>query len=140
MNHTFNSISIGDSYQLTKRISTENVEGFAKVSGDTNPIHLNEEIASASIFKNRIAHGFLVGSIISNILGMHFPGQGTIYLSQTMKFYKPVFLDTMVTGIVTVVEKDENKRRISLSTIVKNEENEIVIKGEAIVIPPSKNN
>ena len=82
---------IGDLYSKKFQISEDMINGFAKYTGDKNPVHLNEEFASKTIFKTRIAHGFLVGSLISSVLGNDFPGNGTIYLSQSMKFMKPVY-------------------------------------------------
>ncbi|KAJ49599.1 dehydratase, partial [Clostridium tetanomorphum DSM 665] len=106
---------------------------FSKISGDVNPIHLDEEFAKKSLFKKRIAHGILTSSLISAVLGTKLPGINTLYLSQTLKFLAPVFLGDKLTAVVEVISKNDDKRIITLKTSVFNEENVEVVTGEAVV-------
>ena len=126
---------IGENRNYSKIITESDIEKFAEVSGDFNPIHIDEIEASKSIFGRRICHGMLVTSYISAILGNEFPGQGTIYLSQSVNFKKPVYIGDTVTIKITV--KDiKRKDIIVLETNVFNQHNEIVISGEATVKTP----
>lgn len=132
------SLKIGDSFSLSATLTKDKVMEFAELTGDKNPIHVDEHYASNSPFKKTIAHGFFVGSIFSRILGCHFPGNGTIYLNQTMKFLKPVFVGETITGTVEVISKDETKKWVTLKTSVVNSRNKIVVIGEALIIPPNE--
>lgn len=113
-------------------IKEEDVINFAKVSKDYNPIHLNEDYAKSSIFKKRIVHGMLLGGYISSIIANDYPGEGSIYLQQNLSFKNPCFINDEVEVIVELIERKENKYR--LSTIVKREDSVILIEGEAIII------
>ncbi len=134
MNKTM-ELRIGDKYSQSTLVTEEMINGFAKYTGDKNPLHLDEVFASKTIFKKRIAHGFLVGSFISAVLGNDFPGKGTIYLSQSIKFKAPVFINDEITVNVEVLDFPK-KQRILLKTTCQNQNREIVIEGEAFVIPP----
>ena len=125
-----NTLKIGDKAQFTKQIKEEEVILFAKISGDDNPIHLDEEYAKNSIFKQKIAHGFLVGSLISAVIAKDLPGNGTIYLSQNLKFLAPVFLNETITAHIEVLDFPKGSQ-VLLSTICKNQNGEIVIEGNA---------
>lgn len=127
-------MEIGKTGILTKVFGTQEVEIFAKLSGDTNPIHLSEEQAEKSTFKRRVVHGFLVSSLISAVIETVMPGEGTIYLEQNMKFKKPVYLNDQVTAKVMVREIiNEDKGIFGLNTIVYNQNEEVVIDGDAVV-------
>ena len=128
-------LKVGDKFSKRTLVTEEMINGFAKYSGDNNPVHLDEEFASKTLFKKRIAHGFLVGSFISAVLGNDFPGQGTIYLSQTMKFMAPVFINDTIKIDVEVVDFPKTNK-VSLKTTCTNQDNIVVIEGEALVIPP----
>lgn len=127
--------TIGQYYENKRKVTEEDVIAFAKVSGDFNPIHIDEEYAKKSRFERRIAHGMLSASFISAIIGTNFPGTGTIYLSQDLKFIRPVFPGDELMIRVEIIEITV-KGRAKLSTIVWNSERELVIEGEAIVILP----
>jgi len=129
------SLQIGDKTQFTKSITEEEVTLFAKISGDDNPIHLDEEYAKNSIFKQKIAHGFLVGSLISAAIAKDLPGNGTIYLSQNLKFVAPVFMNETITAYIEVLDFPKGNQ-VVLSTICKNQDQKIVIEGTALVIAP----
>ena len=124
---------VGQSSSLSKRFTLEDVKAFAGISQDNNPVHLDQEYAEKSVFKNRIVHGFLTGSLFSAIIGTQLPGNGSIYLGQTLNFKKPVYHDQLVTATVTVIDIRKDKPIVKLSTVCKNEQDEVVIDGEAIV-------
>jgi len=126
-------LAIGMSALRTKRFTEEDVGLFARVSDDANPIHLNEDYASQTVFKRRIVHGLLVSGLISAVLGMQLPGEGSVYLSQELKFVKPVFLDDEVTATVIVCNLIERRMIAELETICTNARNEVVLKGKAMV-------
>lgn len=126
-------LKIEDKATLKKIITEKDIVEFSKVSGDTNPIHLNEEYAKNSIFGKRIAHGMLSASFISNVIGNQLPGQGTIYLKQSLKFCKPVYIDDIITVTVEVKEIDYDKSIILLDTKCTSQNGDIVIEGEAYV-------
>ena len=128
--------NLGDGFSFEKRITAEDVKQFARVVGDHNPIHLDEEFAEKSFFKKRIVHGaFLVG-LISKILGMDFPGKGTVYISQDLVFKRPAYVGETVNVEVKVTEVIAEKRRIVLETKVLNESNEVCVIGSATVWIP----
>lgn len=124
---------VGQSSSLSKRFTLEDVISFAELSQDNNPVHLDQEYAENSVFHNRIVHGFLTGSLFSAIIGTQLPGNGSIYLGQTLNFKKPVYHNQQVTATVTVVDNRKDKPIVRLSTVCKNEQDEVVIDGEAIV-------
>ena len=107
------------------------------MSGDVNPAHFNREYAKNTMFKDVIAHGMWSGSLISTVLGTQLPGPGTIYLSQSLKFSRPVYIGDEITVTVTVLEKKE-KNRLVLECKCTNQKNEIVTSGTAEVIAPSE--
>lgn len=129
-------INIGDNAEFTKTITEYDVYSFAGVVGDFNAIHINKEYAKNTIFKDRIAHGIISAGLISTVIGTYLPGEGTIYLSQSTKFMKPVYFGDTITAYVSVIEKYEEKNKIKLHTKCINQNNEIVIEGESIVMPP----
>lgn len=136
MIYKFEDLKVGDSYSLSTIISRDMVLDFAKISGDNNPIHIDEEYAAGTPFKKTIAHGYLVGSLFSRILGCEFPGNGTIYLKQSMKFLAPVYIEDTIIGKVEVIELNEAKKWVTLKTSITNGNGKEVIVGEALVIPP----
>jgi len=116
-----------------RTITDTDILRFAEVSGDHNPVHLDEEYAARSPFGRRVAHGFLTGSMISAMIGMDLPGPGSIYLGQTMKFLAPVAIGDTVTVSVEVVAVREEKRILTLRTDAKNQDGVLVLTGEAVV-------
>jgi 3-hydroxybutyryl-CoA dehydratase len=133
---TINQLAVGQSYEKSFAITAELIERFADVTGDHNPIHLNEDYAAKSIFKQRVAQGMLQAGLLSGILGCHFPGVGTIYLSQTLKFIQPVFIKDQITLRLEILEIISEKNRVRLETRFTNQKGEDVITGEALVKPP----
>lgn len=133
---TIKDLSIGQEASFTKTISETDVYLFAGISGDINPAHLNEEYAKNTFFKGRIAHGMLSAGLISAVLGVHMPGPGTIYLSQTLNFLAPVRMGDTITATGKVVEMVPEKNRVKIETICTNQDGVVVTKGEALVMPP----
>ncbi|MDO4514844.1 MAG: MaoC family dehydratase [Lachnospiraceae bacterium] len=134
MKHYYQDFSVGQSYQKDFFISEELGQSFAQISGDFNPVHLDEEYARETMFGKRIAHGMLLGSYISGVLGSDFPGEGTIYLKQDMKFTKPVYYGDTITISVTILEMDDARNRMTLETNCYNQESELVLAGTALVM------
>jgi 3-hydroxybutyryl-CoA dehydratase len=124
-------LQIGDKYLKKTVIEEEMILNFAKASGDYNDIHFNEEFAKTTIFKKRIAHGMLISGIISAVLGNEFPGQGTIFLGQTLKFLKPVFINDALDFEFEILNRDE-KNWLTISTNVYKDGN-LVLEGKATV-------
>ncbi len=133
---TIKEIKLGDIASFQKTISESDVYLFAGITGDLNPAHVNDVIASKTMFKGRIAHGMLVSSFISTVLGMHLPGPGTIYLGQTLKFLAPVKFGDTITAKAEVTEIITEKNRIVLKTTCTNQDGKIVVDGTATVMPP----
>jgi 3-hydroxybutyryl-CoA dehydratase len=125
--------SLGSQATLTRTITEDDILLFALVSGDHNPIHLDSEYAERSFFGKRIAHGFLIGSLISAVLGNNLPGPGSIYLGQTLKFLAPIHIGDTITVTVKVVALREEKRLVTLQTECANQKGTLVLSGEAIV-------
>jgi 3-hydroxybutyryl-CoA dehydratase len=127
-------LKIGDKFSTSKQITDAVVRAFAELSGDFNPIHLDEEFASKTRFGKRIAHGMISGALISAVLGYEFRERKIVYLSQTLKFTAPVFLDDTVTATATVASIRDDKPIIKLETVCTNQNDEVVVKGEAVVM------
>jgi len=130
------SFQEGDQYKWERFISAEDVKRFAEVVGDLNPIHLDAEFAEKSFFKKRIVHGAFLAGLISKILGMDFPGQGTVYISQNSVFKRPVYVDTTVQVEVKVTQVLAEQRRLVLNTNVLNSDGKLCLTGSATVWLP----
>ncbi len=130
----FEDIHVGDSASVTKTITAEDVEAFAKVSTDVNPVHMSEEYAQGTMFKHRIAHGMISAGLISAVLGTKLPGANTIYMGQSLQFLAPVYLDETITATATCIEKNDEKHRIKFETTCVNQDGKVVVKGEALVM------
>lgn len=133
---TFNEIQIGETASFTKTITETDVYLFAGISGDFNPLHVNEEYAKQSPFKTRIAHGGLAASLLANVLGMKLPGLGTVALEVTQKFRNPVYFGDTVTCAVTVSKKIDRMKIIEMNILWSNQRGETVSKGSCRVLPP----
>lgn len=129
-------LKIGDTAAHTLTVSDEIVRGFAELTGDRNPVHLDDEFAQSTRFGRRIAHGMIAASQISAAIGNTLPGPGTIYLSQSLQFLAPVFVGDIVTTRVTVTSIKEGKPIATLATVCENQSGEVVLKGEAVVLFP----
>src|SRR5690242_2973937 len=125
---------VGDSAEITKKIEQADIEAFADVTGDHNPVHVDEAFAQQTRFGRRIAHGMLTASLISSVLANKLPGEGSVYLGQTLQFVAPVFPGDEVTARVTVKAVREGKPIVTLETICVNQRGETVIRGEGTVL------
>jgi acyl dehydratase len=134
-NIPFGQLKVGDCDSLTRTLSEQDLILFAKVSGDTNPVHLDEEFASTTMFQARIAHGMWTASLISCALATKLPGPGGIYLGQELKFTRPVKIGDTVTVKLKVIEINTEKKRAIVSTEVINQNKKIVVKGKAEIMP-----
>jgi 3-hydroxybutyryl-CoA dehydratase len=129
----YEDIQVGDKASRAKTISESDVYLFAGITGDFNPIHVNAEYAKESLFKERVVHGILTTGLISAVIGTQLPGTDTIYLSQKVDFKAPVKIGDTVTAEVEVLEKKDAKHIILLRTTVTNQNDVVVIEGEAVV-------
>ena len=135
---TIHELRVGESASRSKTITETDVYLFAGITGDLNPAHVNEQTASLTPFGGRIAHGILSAGLISAVLGMQFPGPGTIYLGQELKFTKPVRFGDTVTATCTVSEIRAEKNIVKLDTTCTNQHGEVVLQGMATVMPPQQ--
>jgi phosphotransacetylase/acyl dehydratase len=135
-NRTFDEIKPGDTARLTRTLTHKDIELFAIVSGDVNPMHLDAEYARDDVFHRIVAHGMWGGALISTLLGTELPGPGTIYVEQSLRFSGPVGLGDTVTVVVSVTEKRERGHRVLLECTVTNQRGDIVITGSAEVAAP----
>ena len=129
-------LEIGMVRSLTKEVTTRDIELFAEVSTDRNPVHLDDAYAADTIFEGRIAHGMLTAGLVSAVIGEQLPGHGTVYLGQSLKFLAPVRPGDVVTAEVEVLEIDYAKRRVTLDTRCLVDDKP-VLKGQANVLAPS---
>lgn len=134
--NTFNDFYLGQTAELTRCYSEKDVGQFADISGDRNPIHLNAEYAKNTRFGKRIVHGFLSGSLISAVLGNICPGEGSVYMNQTMNFLRPVFIGDEITAKVVVTGLDPENKQLTLETTCSNQNGKIVIEGSALMYFP----
>lgn len=129
----------GEIYKHNFSFTQEDVERFAEVTGDKNPVHLDADYASKTMFKKPIMHGFLGGSIFSKVFGTLFPGEGTIYLKQQMAFVKPMYVDTPYEAVFTVKDVVKEKNRAIIETIIREASSgDNTITGEAVVMNVKK--
>ena len=137
-NVTFDEIAIGDTTTYTRLITNQEVEAFAAISGDHNPLHLDPEYAATTAFGECIAHGMLTGALISAAIAMQLPGPGSVYLSQNIQFRAPVMLGDTLTVTLTVTDKHAKRPWVTLQCEVANQEGKTVAKGEAQVAAPTE--
>jgi 3-hydroxybutyryl-CoA dehydratase len=133
----FDELSIGQSAEMSRVVGAADIEAFADVSGDLNPVHLDDAYAKTTAFGERIAHGMLGAAYISAILGTRLPGPGAIYLSQSLRFRRPVKIGDLVVARATVTVLDADKSRATLETVCEVS-GKSVIEGEAVVIVPKR--
>ena len=137
-NRTFDEIAIGDEARLSRSLTWRDIELFAAMSGDVNPAHVDEEFAKSDMFHKIIAHGMWGGALISTVLGTELPGPGTIYVSQTLNFQRPICLGDSVTVTVHAVARNRTKRRVTFECNVVNQDSKVVITGRAEVVAPTE--
>lgn len=137
-NRTFDEIAVGDHAEVTREVGAADIELFAIVSGDVNPAHLDPVYAAGTRFKNVIMHGMWGGAMISSLLGTRLPGPGTIYLSQSLAFKRPVAIGDRITARVEVKSKRDDKKIVTLDCVAVNQNGDKVIEGEAVVLAPTE--
>jgi 3-hydroxybutyryl-CoA dehydratase len=135
-NHTYDEITLGQTAEYSKHISAEDIQLFAAVSGDVNPVHLDAAYAATTPFGGCIAHGMLSGAIISAAIAMRLPGPGTIYLGQSLRFTLPVRPGDTLTVTLKVVAKTDKRRLVTLECEVFNQGQQLVVAGTADVMAP----
>lgn len=131
-------ISVGQIYTHEFQFSQEEVNQFAQVTGDKNPVHIDAGYAATTMFRKPIMHGMLSASLFSKVLGTLFPGEGTIYLKQSLNFLKPMYVDSKYQAIFTVKELIKDKNRAVIETVIKNHEGFVCTSGEATVLNVDK--
>ena len=127
-------IKVGDSASVTKTITEADIRTFGDLTGDHNPLHFDEEHARRTRFGQPISHGMLTGSLFSPIIAHQLPGEGAIYLSQSLQFVAPVFAGDTITALVTVTRVREDKQIVTLDGVARNQRGEVEIKGESVVL------
>jgi 3-hydroxybutyryl-CoA dehydratase len=133
----FEDLSVGQSEERTYTVTDETIRKFADVSGDDNPVHLDENFAAGTQFGGRIAHGMLSAGFISAVIGTRLPGPGCIYLSQSLRFRRPVKIGDEVTARATITGLDPERSRATMETVCLVG-GKTVIEGEALVLVPRK--
>ncbi len=128
-------VGMKDSFR--KVITEKDVLAFAELTGDKNPVHVNKEAAEASVFHGQVAHGMYTASLISKVIGMQMPGEGTIYISQNCRFKKPVYLGDTV-NVVVEIQSINERNRAMLLTQVFNQNDQLVLDGTAEVLLPKE--
>jgi 3-hydroxybutyryl-CoA dehydratase len=128
------TLNPGDKASRTQTISDEMIRSFADLTGDTNPVHLDDMYAAGTRFGRRIAHGMIAAGLISATLANDLPGPGTVYLSQTLQFKAPVYPGDTITATVEVKSVRSDKPIVTLSTVCSNQENKVLLEGEAVVL------
>ena len=131
---TFDTLKVGQKDSVSKVITAAVVEAFADVCEDHNPLHLDDAFAKTTQFGKRIAHGMISAGLISAVHGTKLPGMGTVYMTQSLKFRRPVFLGDTLTAWAEVQEKDEAKKRVIMKNWVENQNKEVVVEGEALLL------
>ncbi len=137
-NYTFDEIEIGQTASYSKTIEEQDIQMFAAVSGDVNPVHLDAEFAATTQFKQPIAHGMLTGAFVSAALAMELPGPGTIYLGQSLRFKLPVLIGDRITVELEVTEKREDRGFVTLDCKAINQDGKVVASGTAEVMAPKE--
>lgn len=132
----FHELEVGMTAELERTISGADIDDFARLTGDTNPVHVDEEAARRSRFGERIAHGMLTAGLVSAVLGTRLPGAGAIYLAQSLRFTRPVPVGATITARVEVIELDAERRRARLATTCTDQEGRTVLDGEASLLVP----
>ena len=136
---TIDLIKLGETAFQVKTISERDIELFGEITNDYNPAHFDSEYAKGTMFKKRISHGMLIGSLFSKVFGMDLPGRGSIYLTQSLRFRRPVYFGDIITATVKVIDIDLMKNRVRFECIATNQNGVVVVLGEAEIMPPEKN-
>jgi len=130
---TFADLAVGQRASLSKRITDEDLAHFIAITGDVNPLHVDDDFARRTFFGERVVHGMLSASLFSTLVGMHLPGVGAIYRSQSLEFVRPVHVGDTLTAVFEVRSMDPGKNRIELASWIANQRGEVVVQGTAVV-------
>ena len=133
----YDALAVGMTAELERTVTAADIDDFARITGDTNPVHVDESAARASRFGQRIAHGMLTAGLVSAVLGTRLPGPGAIYMGQTLRFTRPVPVGSTVTARAEVIELIPEKRRVRLATTCIDQDGETVLEGEAMLLVPA---
>jgi len=128
----FDEIKVGSSYSFKRTITSQDVLQFSSLSGDVNPLHVDDEFAKKSPFRKKVVHGLLTASLFSTLIGMYCPGQNSLYLSQTLRFKKPLFYDETVNVSGIVMAKVDSLKIVTIKTEITREA-DLIVSGEAQV-------
>lgn len=134
----YSALAVGQSAERSHTVTDADITMFAKVTGDDNPLHLDDEAASKTMFKGRIAHGMLSAGFISAVVGTQLPGFGAVYVTQTLSFRRPVRIGDTITTRAEVVELLAAERRLRLATTCTNQHGKVVTDGEAVILMPEE--
>jgi len=132
--NTFEDLSIGQKITFTQKIDESLVNDFAKISGDFNPLHMNNEYAEKTNFGKRVCHGMLLASFFSKLVGMYMPGKNSLYFSQSLNFRNPCFIDDLVTIRGEIIERKNSLKLVTMKTTIHNQSEKCLIDGIAKVI------
>jgi acyl dehydratase len=129
---TYDDLKVGQKASLTKTITEKDLSHFIAITGDTNPLHVDESFSEKTFFGQRIAHGMLSASLFSTLVGMHIPGVGAIYKSQTLEFLRPVFIGDTLCAWFEITAIDPAGERIEIKSWIENQDGYIVIEGQTV--------
>ena len=131
---TFEQIEIGKKKEFQVRITESLINDFAKLSGDYNPLHMNDEYSKSTKFNGRVAHGMLLASFLSQMVGMHLPGKHALYLSQSLEFHHPCFLNDEIIISSVVIDKSDSTKIIKIESNIRNNNNQVLLSGVGKII------
>ena len=134
LQYTFDSINVGINHEFKITVTEKLVLDFSVISGDFNPLHMDENYATKSKFKKRICHGMLLASFLSRLVGMYLPGKNALYFSQILNFVSPCFINDIITVKGEIIDKNYATKIITVKTSIVNEKNELILDGEAKVM------
>jgi 3-hydroxybutyryl-CoA dehydratase len=134
LEYTFDSISVGISHEFEIIVTEKLVSDFSVISGDFNPLHMDENYATKTKFKKRVCHGMLLASFLSRLVGMYLPGKNALYFSQILNFISPCFINDIITVKGEIIDKNYATKIITLKTSIVNQKNELILDGEAKVM------
>tara|TARA_B110000438_G_scaffold1541_1_gene1523 strand:- start:987 stop:1418 length:432 start_codon:yes stop_codon:yes gene_type:complete len=134
LQYTFDSINIGVNHEFKIMITEKMVSDFSIISGDFNPLHMDENYAAKTKFKKRVCHGMLLSSFLSRLIGMYLPGKNALYFSQTVNFVSPAFINDSITVKGEIIDKSDATKIITVKTSIMNQKNELLLNGESKVM------
>ncbi len=134
LEYTFDSINVGTNHEFGITVTEKLVSNFSEISGDFNPLHMDENYATKTKFKKRVCHGMLLASFLSRLVGMYMPGKNALYFSQTLNFTSPCFINDTIIVKGEVIEKNDATKIITVKTTITNQKNELILNGDAKIM------